>query len=159
MGHLATVDSLGQSVSQVGTDKTLKHCQCVWISLILLVKWDGTKVPPHTHSHKHTHYYVMPEVRKCGREEQLLLWPKTFYSLFACDFGGLKSALRVFSKYMNTCRGLPCVSWHGREGCGIGGYALLMWNYRRHFISVKLEHVPWQARWFWLITSTLGIPC
>lgn len=170
MGHLAyswLSLQLTPPASQLATDKTLKHCQCVWISLILLAKWVGTKVPYQGVPAQLNTHSLLLQAGSVGGGAWGSCCCDTKRSTPFCM--RLKSALRVFSKYTNTCRGLPCQLGRGVRGveqgrARLGVYALLMWNYRSHFISAKLEHVPWHARWFWLITSAqarLGwrIPC
>lgn len=86
------------------------------------------------HTPTHTDYYCLLEVRM---EEgaaaaasvaaiQNVLLP------FACDFGGLKSAIRVFSKYTNTYLGLP------RLFCSAGKVGSSRWHLRVGSAYVKL---------------------
>lgn len=136
MGHLAYSWlwlQMTPSASQVGSDKTLKHCQCVWISLILLAQWAGTEAVsqqgvPQNYTHLHTQTTIACLKwgwRKAQRQQNVLL-------PFACDFGGLKSAIRVFSKYTNTYLGLP------RLLCSAGKVGSSRWHLRVGSAYVKL---------------------
>lgn len=100
---------------------------------------------PELHTPTHTYHYCLPEVRKEEQAagsvaaaaasvaaEQNVLLP------FACDFGGLKSAIRVFSKYTNTYLGLPRLLSSGGEG-GEGG------TFRVGSAYVKLPPSLWQC--------------
>lgn len=100
---------------------------------------------PELHTPTHTYHYCLSEVWKEEQAagtaaavaasvaaEQNVLLP------FACDFGGLKSAIRVFSKYTNTYLGLPRLLSSGGEG-GEGG------TFRVGSAYVKLPPSLWQC--------------
>lgn len=100
---------------------------------------------PELHTPTHTYHYCLPEVWKEEQAagaaaavaasvaaEQNVLLP------FACDFGGLKSAIRVFSKYTNSYLGLPRLLSSGGEG-GEGG------TFRVGSAYVKLPPSLWQC--------------